>query len=279
MNTQFRLHSLCQLSTNVAIRQFATRQFATRLLATRLLTTVGAALLFGSALTACADAIGSRASQSTPAPSITTTTSAGVLSPSGTPASSSSAPSNTPTSESTMASNTPASPAVASTAPSTSTQLATFGAGCFWGVEAKFRKIPGVTDAAVGYTGGTTTSPTYKDVSYNKTGHAEVVQLTFDPSLVSYQTLLDAFFVLHDPTQLNRQGPDVGDQYRSVVFFHTPDQQALANQTIERLNAAKKFRKPIATKVEAAQTFWRGEEYHQQYLKKNGLETCGIDGQ
>lgn len=152
--------------------------------------------------------------------------------------------------------------------------LATFGAGCFWGPEAKFRKIDGVLDSAVGYAGGRTENPTYKQVCYEETGHAEVVQVQYDPAKVSYQALVDAFFAMHDPTQVNRQGPDVGDQYRTVIFFHSPEQERIARDTIQRLTEAKRYRRPIVTQVLPAPTFWRAEEYHQQYLKKRGLETC-----
>lgn len=153
-------------------------------------------------------------------------------------------------------------------------ETATFGAGCFWGVEARFRRLPGVIDAAVGYAGGTLDQPTYKDVCTGRTGHAEVVQLTFDPSKVGYQEVLDLFFSLHDPTQLNRQGPDWGTQYRSVIFFHSPQQETIARQTIERLTREKTFLRPIVTQLLPAQTFWRAEEYHQKYLEKRGALSC-----
>jgi peptide-methionine (S)-S-oxide reductase len=155
-------------------------------------------------------------------------------------------------------------------------EKATFGAGCFWGVEAAFAQIPGVTETAVGYEGGATDRPTYKDVCSNSTGHAEVVEITFDPAKVSYQTLLDAFFELHDPTQLNRQGPDWGTQYRSAVFFHSPAQEQAARATIESLKEQHRFAKPIVTQVVPAQTFWRAEDYHQKYLQKRGLASCHI---
>ena len=153
---------------------------------------------------------------------------------------------------------------------------ATFGAGCFWGVELRFQQVPGVTATAVGYEGGTIDSPTYKDVCTDATGHAEVVEIDFDPEEVSYQELLDLFFELHDPTQLNRQGPDWGTQYRSVVFFHSPEQEAAAKDTIARLTAEKRFAKPIVTQVVPAQPFWRAEEYHQKYLEKRGMASCHI---
>ena len=156
------------------------------------------------------------------------------------------------------------------------TEKATFGAGCFWGVETRFGEISGVLDTAVGYEGGTLNHPTYKEVCTDRTGHAEVVQLTFDPGRVSYETLLDTFFALHDPTQVNRQGPDWGSQYRSVVFAENEHQAAQANAKITELNASGSFRKPIATLVEPAATFWRAEEYHQKYLEKRGMVSCHI---
>ena len=156
------------------------------------------------------------------------------------------------------------------------TETATFGAGCFWGIEAEFRRIPGVVDAAVGYSGGHTVNPTYKDVCTNETGHAEVVQVTFDPSMVSYEQLLDAFWQMHDPTQVNRQGPDFGSQYRTAIFFHSPEQKAVAEKSKAALQASGKFRKPIATEITAAGRFYRAEDYHQRYLEKRGLATCHI---
>jgi peptide-methionine (S)-S-oxide reductase len=154
--------------------------------------------------------------------------------------------------------------------------LATFGAGCFWGVEARFQQVPGVLETAVGYEGGKTENPSYRDVCTDMTGHAEVVQVEFDPARVSYEQLLELFFELHDPTQLNRQGPDWGTQYRSVVFFHSPEQEAAALALVERLTAEKRFSKPIVTQVVPAQTFWRAEEYHQKYLQKRGAVSCHI---
>jgi len=153
---------------------------------------------------------------------------------------------------------------------------ATFGAGCFWGVEARFQQVPGVTATAVGYEGGALDNPTYRDVCTDATGHAEVVELDYDPAKVSYEQLLDLFFELHDPTQLNRQGPDWGKQYRSVVFYHSPEQEAAAKQTIARLTQEKRFSKPIVTQVVPALTFWRAEEYHQKYLEKRGAVSCHI---
>lgn len=153
---------------------------------------------------------------------------------------------------------------------------ATFGAGCFWGVEAAFRRIEGVTDAAVGYAGGGKENPTYREVCSGSTGHAEVVEIEYDPARVSYQTLLDTFWEMHDPTQFNRQGPDVGDQYRSVIFFHSPEQGEEALASKRRLEASGKLPRPVATLIEEAPTFWRGEEYHQRYLEKNSAATCSL---
>ena len=154
------------------------------------------------------------------------------------------------------------------------TETATFGAGCFWGVEVAFRNVPGVLDTAVGYEGGTLPNPTYEDVCSKKTGHAEVVQVEFDPEEVSYDQLLDVFWDEHDPTQVNRQGPDVGSNYRSVVFFHSPEQQEQALASKARVQA--RFDRPIATEITPASEFWRAEEYHQQYLVKRGVATCRI---
>ena len=154
------------------------------------------------------------------------------------------------------------------------TETATFGAGCFWGIEAEFRRIPGVVDAAAGYSGGHTVNPTYKDVCTDETGHAEVVQVTFDPSKVSYEQLLDAFWQMHDPTQVNRQGPDFGSQYRTAIFFHSPEQKTVAEKSKAALQASGKFRKPIATEITAADRFYRAEDYHQRYLEKRGAASC-----
>ncbi|HEX4441657.1 MAG TPA: peptide-methionine (S)-S-oxide reductase MsrA [Thermoanaerobaculia bacterium] len=156
------------------------------------------------------------------------------------------------------------------------TEKATFGAGCFWGVEEEFRKIEGVRDAAVGYSGGTLENPTYRDVCSDRTGHAEVVEVDFDPSVVSYDRLLDVFWNAHDPTQINRQGPDVGTQYRSVIFTHSPEQVKAAIASRDRLDQSGRFRRPIATQIEPAGTFWRAEDYHQQYLAKRGLGSCHV---
>ena len=155
-------------------------------------------------------------------------------------------------------------------------EKATFGAGCFWGVEARFAEMPGVLDTAVGYEGGELEHPTYKEVCTDRTGHAEVVEVTFDPSRLPYETLLDAFFALHDPTQVDRQGPDFGTQYRSVVFAHSAEQLQQAKEKIAELNATGAYRKPIATQVEPAMTFWKAEEYHQRYLEKRGMVHCHI---
>jgi peptide-methionine (S)-S-oxide reductase len=155
-------------------------------------------------------------------------------------------------------------------------EIATFGAGCFWGVEASFRKVPGVTDALVGYEGGHTENPTYKDVCTDTTGHAEVVQVTFDPVKVSYEQLLDVFWKIHDPTQVNRQGPDFGKQYRTSIFFHSKEQEEIAKKAKEKLNASGKLRQPIATEIVPAGTFWKAEDYHQRYLEKRGAPACHI---
>jgi peptide-methionine (S)-S-oxide reductase len=153
---------------------------------------------------------------------------------------------------------------------------ATFGAGCFWGVEAAFRKIPGVTDTAAGFMGGTKDEPTYKEVCTGRTGHAEVVQVEYDPAQVDYAKLLEVFFNAHDPTTLNRQGPDVGTQYRSAIFTHDDAQKAEAEALAERLQRSGAFPRPIVTEITPAGTFWRAEEYHQQYLQKNGMGSCHI---
>jgi len=157
------------------------------------------------------------------------------------------------------------------------TEKATFGAGCFWGVEAEFAAVPGVTATAVGYEGGSLDRPSYRDVCTDQTGHAEVVELDFDPSRVNYEQLLDAFFNLHNPTTLNRQGPDWGTQYRSVIFFHSPEQEEQARAKIAQLTAEGRYKsRPIVTQVVPAQTFWRAEEYHQRYLEKRGQASCHI---
>ncbi|HLJ96908.1 MAG TPA: peptide-methionine (S)-S-oxide reductase MsrA [Gemmataceae bacterium] len=155
-------------------------------------------------------------------------------------------------------------------------EKATFGAGCFWGVEATFRRVKGVTSAAVGYMGGTLPDPTYEDVCTNQTGHAEVVQVEYDPEQVSYEELLNVFWANHDPTTRNRQGPDVGTQYRSVVFYHTPEQKAAAEALKENLQRSGRFQKPIVTEIVPASDFWRAEEYHQRYLEKHGRSHCHL---
>ncbi|WP_124727780.1 peptide-methionine (S)-S-oxide reductase MsrA [Staphylospora marina] len=153
---------------------------------------------------------------------------------------------------------------------------ATFGAGCFWGVEETFRKIPGVLDTAVGYMGGTKDQPTYEEVCTDTTGHAEVVHLEYDPEQVTYEQLLQVFWDSHDPTQLNRQGPDVGTQYRSVIFWHTEEQKEAAERSKAELERSGRFKDPIATEITPASTFWRAEEYHQRYLQKRGLGSCSL---
>ncbi len=153
---------------------------------------------------------------------------------------------------------------------------ATFGAGCFWGVEAAFRQVNGVTSTAVGYEGGTLARPSYEEVCTDRTGHAEVVQVEYDPTQVSYDALLDVFWENHDPTTLNRQGPDIGTQYRSVIFYHTDEQKAAAEASRERLNSSGRYKRPVVTEIKPATEFYRAEEYHQQYLEKRGLATCHI---
>jgi len=153
-------------------------------------------------------------------------------------------------------------------------EVATFAAGCFWGVEANFREMDGVVDTAVGYSGGRTDKPTYKEVCGGKTGHAEAVQVHYDPEKVSYDALLDLFWEKHNPTTPNRQGFDVGDQYRSAVFYHTPEQAALAEASKNKLAESGVHKNPIVTEITAAATFHRAEEYHQRYLEKRGLRKC-----
>lgn len=155
-------------------------------------------------------------------------------------------------------------------------EKATFAAGCFWGVEETFRQIKGVEATQVGYTGGTTVNPTYKDVCSDTTGHAEAIEVDFDPSVVSYGELVNVFFENHDPTQVNRQGPDWGTQYRTVIFYHSPEQKKIAEAAKDALNKSGKFKRPIATAIVEASTFYRAEEYHQKYLEKHGLSTCHI---
>jgi len=155
-------------------------------------------------------------------------------------------------------------------------EKATFAAGCFWGVEEVFRRIPGVVSTTVGYTGGRTENPTYEQVCTDTTGHAEAVEVTYDPSQVTYEELLKMFWENHDPTQVDRQDPDVGTQYRSVVFFHTGEQAALARKSKEELQASGKYNKRIATDIVPASTFSPAEDYHQRYLEKRGLSTCRV---
>jgi len=153
---------------------------------------------------------------------------------------------------------------------------ATFAAGCFWGVEATFRQIPGVTATRVGYTGGNLGNPTYKDVCTDSTGHAEAVEVEYDPAKVSYGDLLNVFWENHDPTQLNRQGPDFGTQYRSAIFYHSPEQEQAARASKQALEESHQFSRPIVTQIVPAATFYEAEDYHQQYLEKRGLATCHI---
>ncbi len=153
---------------------------------------------------------------------------------------------------------------------------AMFGAGCFWGVEEEFRKVPGVLETAVGYAGGKTDNPTYEDVCSDETGHAEVVEVDYDPAKVSYDQLLEVFWNNHNPTTLNRQGPDVGTQYRSAIFFHTPEQQAAAKASKARLETSGRFQRPIVTEITPASRFWRAEEYHQRYFEKRGGGSCHV---
>ena len=154
------------------------------------------------------------------------------------------------------------------------TKKATFGAGCFWGVEAAFRQLEGVEATRAGYAGGQLDNPTYEDVCSHTTGHAEVVEVTYDPEQVSYEQLLGVFWGKHDPTQLNRQGWDVGDQYRSVVFVHDEEQRAAAEQSKAELEASGRYKHPVVTVIEPAQTFYPAEDYHQQYLEKRGRSSC-----
>lgn len=155
-------------------------------------------------------------------------------------------------------------------------QIATFGAGCFWGVEEKFRVLPGVKSTTVGYMGGGNANPTYEQVCTDRTGHAEVVQVEYDSAQVSYQGLLKIFWDNHNPTTLNRQGPDSGTQYRSVIFYSTPEQKDEAEKSKAELEASGKWKTPIVTQIAPATDFWRAEEYHQQYLYKRGLGSCHI---
>jgi len=154
------------------------------------------------------------------------------------------------------------------------TEKATFAAGCFWGVEETFRQVKGVVSTSVGYTGGTTKNPTYQDVCTDRTGHAEAVEAVYDPKVVSYDKLLEVFWNCHDPTTLNRQGPDHGTQYRSAILYHSPAQEAAAKASKEKLDKSGRFKRPIVTQIVAAGPFWRAEEYHQRYLEKRGQKAC-----
>lgn len=166
--------------------------------------------------------------------------------------------------------------AVAAEEGTVQTEKATFAAGCFWGVEAAFRTLDGVLDAQCGYTGGRTDNPSYADVCTGKTGHAEAVDVTFDPARISYRRLLDAFWKMHDPTQVNRQGPDIGTQYRSAIFYHSPEQKAAAEESKAALETSGRLRRPVATQIEPAGPFYRAEEYHQRYFEKHGGPACHV---
>jgi peptide-methionine (S)-S-oxide reductase len=155
-------------------------------------------------------------------------------------------------------------------------EKATFGAGCFWGVEVAFRQVPGVVDATAGYLGGNFANPTYKDVCSGRTGHAEVVEVTYDPARVSYDDLLNEFWTSHDPTTLDRQGPDRGTQYRSAIFYHNEAQRVAATASKDRWNSTGRLSGPIVTEISPASTFYRAEEYHQRYLEKHGLASCHV---
>lgn len=155
-------------------------------------------------------------------------------------------------------------------------QKAIFGAGCFWGVEVAFRNVKGVTNATVGYLGGTLANPTYRDVCTGGTGHAEVVEVEYDPAQVSFEDLLQVFWENHDPTQLNRQGPDTGTQYRSAIFYHTEEQSRAAEKSRRQLDERGRFRRPVVTEISLATTFYPAEDYHQQYLAKRGLTSCHV---
>ena len=153
---------------------------------------------------------------------------------------------------------------------------ATFAEGCFWGVEANFRRVLGVTSATVGYIGGKTADPTYEDVCSSRTGHAEAVEVEFDPAVLRYEDLLEVFWATHDPTTMNRQGPDFGSQYRSAIFYHDAEQKAAAEASKERQEKSKRFPRPIVTEIVPAGPFYKAEEYHQKYFEKHGLHGCGI---
>ena len=157
-----------------------------------------------------------------------------------------------------------------------STEKATFAAGCFWGVEDAFRRVPGVMSTVVGYSGGSKPRPTYQDVCTGRTRHAESVQVEFDPARVSYEDLLGVFWSIHDPTTLNRQGPDIGTQYRSVIFYHNLKQEAAARNSKQKLESSGRFGRPIVTEIQPVSEFWRAEEYHQQYFEKSGRPSCHL---
>ncbi len=159
---------------------------------------------------------------------------------------------------------------------SSNLQKAAFAAGCFWHVEADFRKVKGVVDVVSGYMGGHTENPRYEDVHTGRTGHAETVEVTFDPSAVSYEDLLNVFWEIHDPTTPNRQGPDVGHQYRSVIFYYNEEQRKAAEESKGRLQRSGRYEGRIVTEIVPATTFWRAEEYHQRYLEKHGLSACPL---
>jgi peptide-methionine (S)-S-oxide reductase len=167
-------------------------------------------------------------------------------------------------------------PLAPATEPNRLTEKATFSAGCFWGVEAAFRQVKGVTDTVVGYMGGTLKNPSYEDVTTHRTGHMEVCQVTYDPAQISYEKLVAVFFKLHNPTSFNPAGHDLASQYRSVIFFHTPAQEKVAGAVRDRLQASGKFEQPIAAAVVPATEFWRAEEYHQRYAEKRNLPSCSI---
>ena len=155
-------------------------------------------------------------------------------------------------------------------------EKATFGAGCFWGVEAAFRKINGVLNTTVGYMGGNLENPTYEEVCTDKTGHVEVVQVNYDPSKVTYEELLEIFWNVHNPTQLNRQGPDIGTQYKSVIFYHNNQQKKIAENSKQKLENSSKYKNPIVTEITEVKKFYHAEEYHQQYIEKKGASSCHL---
>lgn len=157
------------------------------------------------------------------------------------------------------------------------TEIATFAAGCFWGIEDVFRHTNGVVETSVGYTGGHLEEPSYRQVCTGRTGHAEAVEIEYDPTKVTYEQLLEVFWQVHDPTQLNRQGPDHGTQYRSAIFFHDPGQERLARESMAKLQDSGKFRRSIMTEISPAANFWQAEEYHQQYVEKNGHGGCAVN--